>query len=211
MCFKKSHSELWFQRCLGCCRLTMTARSEDNIQKLVAGGSEAIIQQRDTDSTENEQETFLVVFSFSKYNEGWITAEELKLLPTHLLGKVQKKYFYFYFMIFQIFPIWQVTVSTRRFWRWSRQWTRTGTAVRSKLQFHVMMGAPPLISTTKAEMDTISPPENKTLPLLPNIRSVSCTISILSFCFKICFLLGPYVGAQTGPVPRRWTIRISPL
>ena len=108
MCFKKSHSELWFQRCLGCCRLTMTARSEDNIQKLVAGGSEAIIQQRDTDSTENEQETFLVVFS--KYNEGWITAEELKLLPTHLLGKVQKKYFYFYFMIFQIFPIWQVTV-----------------------------------------------------------------------------------------------------
>ena len=46
----------------------MTARSEDNIQKLVAGGSEAIIQQRDTDSTENEQETFLVVFS--KYNEG---------------------------------------------------------------------------------------------------------------------------------------------
>ena len=48
--------------------MIMTARSEDNIQKLVAGGSEAIIQQRDTDSTENEQETFLVVFS--KYNEG---------------------------------------------------------------------------------------------------------------------------------------------
>ena len=71
----------------------MTARSEDNIQKLVAGGSEAIIQQRDTDSTENEQETFLVVFS--KYNEGWITAEELKLLPTHLLGKVQKNIFIF--------------------------------------------------------------------------------------------------------------------
>ena len=39
----------------------MMARSEDNIQKLVAGGSEAIIQQRDdTDSTENEQETFLI-------------------------------------------------------------------------------------------------------------------------------------------------------
>ena len=93
MCFKKSHSELWFQRCLGCCRLTMTARSEDNIQKLVAGGSEAIIQQRDTDFTENEQETFLVVFS--KYNEGWITAEELKLLPTHLLGKVKKNIFIF--------------------------------------------------------------------------------------------------------------------
>ena len=79
----------------------MTARSEDNIQKLVAGGSEAIIQQRDTDFTENEQETFLVVFS--KYNEGWITAEELKLLPTHLLGKV-KKIFSFLFHDFSNFP-----------------------------------------------------------------------------------------------------------
>ena len=94
-------------------------------------------------------------------------------------------------MIFQIFPIWQVTVSTRRFWRWSRQWTRTGTAVRSKLQFHVMMGAPPLISTTKAETDTISSPENKTLPLLPNIRSVSCTISILSLFQNLLFARPP--------------------
>ena len=50
--------------------MIMTARSEANIQKLVAGGSVAIIQQCDTDSTENEKEkeTFLVVFS--KYNEG---------------------------------------------------------------------------------------------------------------------------------------------
>ena len=101
-----------------------------------------------------------------------------------------KKIFLFLFHDFSNFPN-LAGYSTRRFWRWSRQWTRTGTAARSKLQFHVMMGAPPLISTTKAEMDTISPPENKTLPLLPNIRSVSCTISILSFCFKICFLLGP--------------------
>ena len=92
--------------------MLMTDRSEENIQKLVAGDSEAIITRanRPVDGSWKHNKTFSgfctkrsVTWTreFSKYSEGRITAEELKLVLTHLLllGKVENIKIFQYFTI----------------------------------------------------------------------------------------------------------------